>query len=77
VGAGQVAGKGNSGRVSGRISCHNSSRIPVRRPATREVTAGIIYAVSAEDHYLRVHTSLGETMVLMRLADAVRQLGFT
>jgi DNA-binding LytR/AlgR family response regulator len=30
--------------------------------------------VSAEDHYLRVHTSLGETMVLMRLADAVREL---
>jgi hypothetical protein len=35
---------------------------------------GTIYAVSAEDHYLRVHTSLGETMILMRLADAVREL---
>lgn len=33
-----------------------------------------VYAVSAEDHYLRVHTSAGETMVLMRLADAVREL---
>lgn len=33
-----------------------------------------VYAVSAEDHYLRVHTSLGETMILMRLADAVREL---
>jgi hypothetical protein len=33
-----------------------------------------VFAVSAEDHYLRVHTSLGETMILMRLADAVREL---
>lgn len=33
-----------------------------------------VYAVSAEDHYLRVHTSAGETMILMRLADAIREL---
>lgn len=33
-----------------------------------------IHAVSAEDHYLRVHTSAGETMILMRLADAIREL---
>lgn len=33
-----------------------------------------IYAVSAEDHYLRVHTSSGETLILMRLADAIREL---
>ncbi len=45
-----------------------SDRLPVK------FRAGTVYAVSAEDHYLRVHTSLGETMVLMRLADAVREL---
>ena len=45
-----------------------ADRLPVK------LRAGIIYAVSAEDHYLRVHTSLGETMVLMRLADAVRRI---
>lgn len=33
-----------------------------------------VHAVSAEDHYLRVHTSAGETMILMRLADAIREL---
>jgi len=33
-----------------------------------------ILAVSAEDHYLRVHTSAGETMILMRLADAIAEL---
>ncbi len=33
-----------------------------------------LYAVSSEDHYLRVHTDRGEEMILMRLADAVREL---
>ena len=45
-----------------------ADRLPVK------FRGGTVYAVSAEDHYLRVHTSLGETMVLMRLADAVREL---
>jgi DNA-binding LytR/AlgR family response regulator len=33
-----------------------------------------IYAVEAEDHYLRVHTSKGSDLVLMRLSDAIREL---
>ena len=33
-----------------------------------------LHAISSEDHYLRVHTSLGEALILMRLADAVREL---
>ncbi len=33
-----------------------------------------LHAVSAEDHYLRVHTSLGNDLILMRLADAIREL---
>lgn len=45
-----------------------AERLPIK------FRSGTVYAVSAEDHYLRVHTSLGETMVLMRLADAVREL---
>lgn len=45
-----------------------ADRLPVKFRAAQ------VYAVSAEDHYLRVHTSAGETMVLMRLADAVREL---
>ena len=36
-----------------------------------------LYAISSEDHYLRIHTSLGEALILMRLADAVRELGGT
>ncbi len=44
------------------------SRLPVKY---READ---IYALSAEDHYLRVHTSAGETLILMRLYDAIREL---
>jgi DNA-binding LytR/AlgR family response regulator len=33
-----------------------------------------IYAVEAEDHYLRLHTSLGQDLILMRLADAIGEL---
>lgn len=52
---------------------------PVARPALADrlppkFRSAEIYAVSAEDHYLRVHTSAGETMILMRLADAIREL---
>lgn len=33
-----------------------------------------LYAISSEDHYLRIHTSAGEHMMLERLANAVRDL---
>ncbi|HWU50630.1 MAG TPA: LytTR family DNA-binding domain-containing protein [Asticcacaulis sp.] len=33
-----------------------------------------IYALAAEDHYLRVFTSAGEALILMRLYDAIREL---
>jgi hypothetical protein len=33
-----------------------------------------IFAVEADDHYLKVHTSRGTEMILMRLADAVSEL---
>jgi hypothetical protein len=33
-----------------------------------------IYAVEAEDHYLRVHTDRGSDLILMRLSDAVGEL---
>jgi hypothetical protein len=33
-----------------------------------------IYAVEAEDHYLRLHTSLGQDLILMRLSDAIAEL---
>ncbi len=33
-----------------------------------------LFAVSAEDHYLRLHTSKGSELILMRLADALDEL---
>ena len=33
-----------------------------------------LHAIASEDHYLRVYTSLGEELILMRLADAEREL---
>lgn len=33
-----------------------------------------IWAVEAQDHYLRLHTSKGQDLILMRLADAVAEL---
>jgi len=34
-----------------------------------------IYALMAEDHYVRVFTSNGEDLILMRLSDAVKEMG--
>ena len=35
---------------------------------------GDLYAVEAQDHYLRLHTSRGSDLILMRLSDAVTEL---
>lgn len=38
---------------------------------------GALVALSVEDHYVRVRTSKGEDLVLMRLSDAIREVGDT
>jgi hypothetical protein len=43
-----------------------------RLPA--KLKGAVIYAVSAEDHYLRLHTSKGSDLILMRLVDAIGEL---
>jgi len=43
-----------------------------RLPA--KLKGAALYAVSAEDHYLRLHTSKGSDLILMRLADAIAEL---
>lgn len=40
----------------------------------RHLAGADVYAVEAEDHYLRLHTSKGQDLILMRLADAVDEL---
>jgi DNA-binding LytR/AlgR family response regulator len=43
-------------------------RLPLR------LRSAELYAIESEDHYLRVHTSAGQELILLRLADAVREL---
>lgn len=47
-------------------------RFMERLPA--KLKGAVIYAVSSEDHYLRLHTSKGSDLILMRLADAISEL---
>jgi hypothetical protein len=41
---------------------------------TPKIMGGEIHAVAAEDHYLRIYTSKGEDLILMRLSDAIAEL---
>lgn len=38
---------------------------------------GPLVALSVEDHYVRVQTTKGEDLILMRLSDAIREIGRT
>lgn len=38
---------------------------------------GALIALSVEDHYVRIRTTRGEEMVLLRLSDAIREVGDT
>lgn len=38
---------------------------------------GPLVAISVEDHYVRVRTTKGEEMILLRLSDAMREVGET
>lgn len=40
------------------------------KPALRRAE---LYALSSEDHYVRVHTSAGDALILMRLSDAIKE----
>ena len=43
-------------------------RLPIR------LRGAELYAVEAQDHYLRLHTSKGGDLILMRLSDAIAEL---
>ena len=51
----------------------NGARFFARIPA--KISDGSLYAVSSEDHYLRIYTAQGSDLILMRLADAISELG--
>lgn len=39
-----------------------------------KLMGAVIHAVASEDHYLRLHTSKGSDLILMRLSDAIAEL---
>jgi hypothetical protein len=47
---------------------------PFLRRLPERLRAARLLAIEAEDHYLRIHTTSGSDLVLMRLADAVAEL---
>jgi hypothetical protein len=60
---------------------HAAPPSPHAPPAVRflaripeKLKGAILYAVEAEDHYLRLHTSKGSDLILFRLADAIAEL---
>ncbi|MGB0906518.1 MAG: LytTR family transcriptional regulator DNA-binding domain-containing protein [Maricaulaceae bacterium] len=52
-----------------------SIRSKLRERLPLNLREGGIYALSAEDHYVRVYTSAGEHMLLIRLSDAISEMG--
>ena len=62
------AGRDRSPPGHGSAPSRFLERLPVR------LRSAEIWAVEAEDHYLRVHTSAGQDLILLRMADAVAEL---
>lgn len=60
----------------GAMSDVGSGAVPVRflDRLPGKLLGGVIYAVQAEDHYLRIRTSKGSDLILMRLTDAIGEL---
>jgi hypothetical protein len=50
----------------------DGSAFMTRIPA--KIAGGTLLAISSEDHYLRIQTSRGSDLILMRLADAMSEL---
>jgi hypothetical protein len=66
-------------QMPGRVTHAPAADQPPARPRFFErfppkLRGGVLYAVSAEDHYLRLHTSKGADLILMRLSDAIGEL---
>ena len=60
------------GAVTHASPAPSSIRFLERLPP--KLKGAALYAVSAEDHYLRLHTSKGSDLILLRLADAIAEL---
>lgn len=54
------------------MSTRAAARLFDRLPG--KLRGGELWAIEAEDHYLRLHTSRGSDLILLRLADALAEL---
>ena len=73
IGAAVISVLIGRGRRVGRVAADPSpakflERLPLR------LRGAEVWAVEAEDHYLRLHTSRGRDMILMRFSDALDEL---
>ena len=62
----------DSGKTYDQLDAEKQAALRERLPFRHR--RADIYALAAEDHYLRVHTSAGDALILMRLYDAIREL---
>lgn len=62
------------GRVTHARAVGETAAVRFLERLPPKLKGAAIYAVSAEDHYLRLHTSKGSDLILMRLADAISEL---
>ena len=64
------------GRVTHGVHMSTTAATSVRfmERLPPKLKGAVIYAVSAEDHYLRLHTSKGSDLILMRMGDAITEL---
>lgn len=67
-----AGGPGAVTRAAPAGSVETRARFLERLPP--KLKGAVIYAVSAEDHYLRLHTSKGADLILIRLSDAITEL---
>lgn len=59
-------------RGEGEVASAQPAKFLERLPL--KLRGAEVWAVEAEDHYLRLHTSRGQDLILMRLADAIAEL---
>ena len=58
--------------VTAHVRCTCGNEFMTR--ATKDELHVEVLALQAEDHYVRVHTAKGSTLLLMRMADAIAEL---
>jgi hypothetical protein len=61
-------------RQAGAVTSASAPPPKFLDPLPQKLRGAEVWAVEAEDHYLRLHTSKGQDLILMRLSDAIEEL---